>query len=116
LAALGPAGIDVDACTVRVVRQIEYLPGGGHSFRYPKSKAGRRVVLFPDLIAADLRKHLDAIGQDAALVFTSPAGVPLRHSSFYRRARMPASKSSAWKAFTFTTCGTRATSSRPMPA
>jgi integrase len=28
LAALSPADIDTDACTVRVVRQIEYLPGG----------------------------------------------------------------------------------------
>jgi integrase len=62
LAALRPEDIDVDACTVRVVRQIEYLPGVGHSFGPPKSRAGRRVVSFPDLIAPDLRKHLDAIG------------------------------------------------------
>jgi integrase len=92
LAALGPEDIDVDACTVRVVRQIEYLPGGGHSFGPPKSRAGRRVVSFPDLIAPELRKHLGGLDSSAAVVFTSPAGAPLRHSNFYRRAWMPALK------------------------
>ena len=62
LAALRPEDIDLDACTVRVTRQIDYLPGGGHSFGPPKSKAGRRVVPFPDLIAPELRKHLDRLG------------------------------------------------------
>ena len=92
LAALTPQDIDLASCTVRVTRQIDYLPGGGHSFGPPKSKAGRRLVPFPELIAPDLRKHLDAIGQGAALVFTSPEGAPLRHSNFYRRAWMPALK------------------------
>src|SRR6185437_2780704 len=50
LAALTKADIDLEACTVRVTRQIDYLPGGGHSFGPPKSKAGRRIVSFPDLI------------------------------------------------------------------
>jgi integrase len=90
LAALRPEDIDLDACTVRVTRQIDYLPGGGHSFGPPKSKAGRRVVPFPDLIAPDLRQHLDRLGPSAVLVFTSPDGKPLRHSNFYRRAWMPA--------------------------
>jgi hypothetical protein len=41
----------------------------------------------PDLIVPDLRSHLDALGATAALVFTSPAGAPLRHSNgcLYRR-------------------------------
>jgi len=90
LAALTPQDIDLDACTVRVTRQINYQRGGGHSFGPPKSRAGRRVVSFPELIAADLRLHLDALGPTAALVFTSPDGAPMRHSNFYRRAWMPA--------------------------
>ena len=57
LAALTSQDIDLDACTVRVTRQINYLRGGGHSFGPPKSRAGRRVVSFPELIAGDLRKH-----------------------------------------------------------
>jgi integrase len=92
LAALSPDDIDTDACTVRIVRQIDYLPGGGHSFGPPKSRADRRVVSFPDLIAPELRKHLDGLDSPTALVFTSPRGAPLRHSNFYRRAWMPALK------------------------
>lgn len=84
LAALRPADIDLDARTVRVIRQIDYLPGGGHSFGPPKSRAGRRVVPFPALIEPDLREHLDALDESAELVFTSPEGAPMRHSNFYR--------------------------------
>ena len=90
LAALCPEDIDLAARTVRVTRQISYQRGGGHSFIPPKSRAGRRVVSFPDLIAPDLRKHLDGPGASAVLVFTSPEGLPLRYSNFYRRTWMPA--------------------------
>jgi integrase len=89
LAALRVRDIDTDARIVRVTRQISYPRGGGHLFGSPKSKAGRRVVAFPDLIVADLRKHLEALNADD-LVFTSPEGSPLRHSNFYRRAWTPA--------------------------
>ena len=57
-------GIDIDTRTVRVARQISHPRGGDHSFGSPKSKAGRRVVAFPDLVAPDLRKHLDALSAD----------------------------------------------------
>ena len=42
---------------------------------------------FPDVIAPDVRWHLACFAQDGddGLVFTSPAGAPLRHSNFYRR-------------------------------
>jgi integrase len=90
LAALRPGDIDLNACAVRVTRQISYPPGGGHVFGPPKSRAGARVVPFADLIVPDLREHLEALLPDAALVFTSPDGTPLRHSNFYRRNWMPA--------------------------
>jgi integrase len=90
LAALRPQDIDLDACTVRVTRQINYPRGGGHFFGPPKSRAGRRVVSFPDLIAPDLREHLDGLGPAASLVFISPDGAPMRHSNFYRRVWEPA--------------------------
>jgi integrase len=90
LAALTPQDINLDARTVRVTRQINYPRGGGHFFGPPKSRAGRRVVSYPDLIAADLRKHLDGLGPAASLVFTSPDGTPMRHSNFYRRVWLPA--------------------------
>jgi hypothetical protein len=47
-------------------------------------------VSFPAFIVPDLRVHLDALDETAALVFTSPDGDSLRHSNFYRRAWMPA--------------------------
>jgi integrase len=90
LAALTPQDIDLDTCAVRVTRQINYPRGGGHSFGPPKSRAGRRVVSFPDLIAPDLREHLDGLDPAASLVFTSPDGDPMRHSNFYRRVWEPA--------------------------
>jgi integrase len=75
--------------------RISYQRGGGHSFAPPKSWAGRRLVLFPDLIKADLANQLDGLDPAAVLVFTSPEGAPLRHSNFYRRAWMPALKAVA---------------------
>jgi integrase len=92
LAALRPQDIDLDACTVAVTRQLDYLPGGGHSFGPPKSKAGVRDVSFPDLIVPELRWHLDHLDPAAVLAFTSPEGTPLRHSNFYRRVWKPALK------------------------
>jgi integrase len=58
LAALTPADIDLDARTVRVTGQL-YYHKAGYSFRPPKSRAGVRVVAFPELIVSDVRKHLD---------------------------------------------------------
>jgi integrase len=48
LAALRPEDIDLDACTVRVTRQLN-KPGTVPVFGPPKSRAGRRVVDFADL-------------------------------------------------------------------
>jgi len=56
-----------------------------------QARRAEGAPLFPDLIASDLRTHLDQLAPAAALVFTSPDGQPLRHSNFYRRVWMPAS-------------------------
>jgi integrase len=89
LAALRPEDIDLDARTVRVTRQL-YYHGAGHSFGPPKSRAGVRVVDFPELIVPDLRKHLHWLPSSSALVFTSSTGSPLAHSNFRRRIWLPA--------------------------
>jgi hypothetical protein len=39
---------------VRVFRQLAESPGGGFTFGPPKSAAGLRTVVFPDLIVPDL--------------------------------------------------------------
>jgi len=92
LAALRPIDIDLDTCTIRVVRQLIEQLGGGSAFGPPKSRAGRRTVPFSDIIKAELADHLQHLDQDddQVLVFTSPMGTPLRHSNFYRRAWLPA--------------------------
>jgi len=89
LAALTPADIDLETCTVRVTRQL-YYHEAGYSFRPPKSRAGVRVVDFPDLIVPDVREHLDWLPASASLVFSSSTGSPLAHSNFRRRAWLPA--------------------------
>jgi integrase len=89
LAALTARDIDLDACTVRVTRQLNHH-GGGYSFGPPKSRAGRRVVDFADVIVPDLRTHLDALPDGAPLVFTSPTGAPLVNSNFRARVWLPA--------------------------
>jgi integrase len=89
LTALRPADIDLDACTVRVTRQLHYHQAG-HSFGPPKSRAGVRVVDFPELIAADVREHMNWLPSSAALVFATSTGSPLAHSNFRRRVWLPA--------------------------
>lgn len=88
LAALRPEDIDLDACTVRVTRQLN-KPGAEPVFGPPKSRAGRRVVDFADLIVPDLRKHLGAV-PPGALAFTSPQGTALSNTNFRRRVWAPA--------------------------
>ena len=88
LAALTPEDIDLDARTVRVTRQL-YYHGAGHSFGPPKSRAGIRVVDFPELIVPDVREHLVWV-PSSALVFATSTGSPLSHSNFRRRVWLPA--------------------------
>jgi integrase len=114
LAALRPEDIDPDGCTVRVTRQLNKA-GAVPVFGPPKSRAGRRVVDFADLIVPDLRQHLRAVPA-GALVFTSPEGAALSNTNFRRRVWVPALARSAWKASTFTTCAIPVTSSPPMRA
>ena len=88
LSGLWPS-IDLDARTVRVTRQL-YYHGAGYSFGPPKSRAGVRVVDFPELIVPDVREHLDWLPVVGRLVFASSTGSPLAHSNFRRRVWLPA--------------------------
>ena len=92
LGGLRRCDIDLEARTVRVIRQLTQVRGGGFAFGPPKSRAGRRVVPIPDLIIPAIRWHLACFAGpgDEALVFTSPAGMPLHHSNFRRRVWLPA--------------------------
>jgi integrase len=92
LAALRRCDIDTASGEISVSRQLIEQLGGGHAFGPPKSRAGKRVVPFPALLNTEVAQHLSQfVGEkDDALVFTSPAGAPMRHSNFYRRAWLPA--------------------------
>jgi integrase len=73
---------------VRVTRQLNKA-GAEPVFGPPKSRAGRRVVDFADLIVPDLRTHLDAV-PPGALAFTRPEGTALSGTNFRRRVWVPA--------------------------
>jgi integrase len=90
LAALTPDDVDLDAHTVRVIRQL-YYHEKGYTFGPPKSRAGLRTVPFPDLIADEVREHLRWLPDSgSSLVFSSSAGTPLHHSNFRKRVWLPA--------------------------
>lgn len=86
VAALRRCDIDLAGHTVRVERQLTEL-GGGFAYAPPKSDAGQRLVVFPEVITGDLAAHLAAFVApgDDALAFTNRTGGPLRHGNVRRR-------------------------------
>lgn len=64
---------------------------GHHTFKTPKTAASRRSVALPAALVDVLADHLrrwPAVG--GGLVFTDPAGGPIRRSNFRRRVWLPA--------------------------
>jgi integrase len=92
LAGLQRADIDSTRRTVRVTRQLCEVAGQPPFFAPPKSNAGKRLVAIPPMILPDVLSHLDTVTPPGteALLFTSPAGRPLRHTNFRRRVWLPA--------------------------
>jgi integrase len=103
LAALRRKDIDLGTRTVRIERSLTELPGGGYLFGPPKSDAGLRIVVFPELITQDLAWHLARFcaADEEALVFARPTGAPLRHSNFRRRVWLAALQSAGLPAIHF---------------
>ena len=58
LAALRRSDLDVQAGTVKVVRQLSDRHGGGFEFGPPKSDASQRTVAIPEVITPDLASHV----------------------------------------------------------
>ncbi len=92
LVTLRRCDINLDARTVRVVRQFTEVNGSGLIAGPPKSAAGKRVVAIPDVITQVIQWHLSCFAEDGGegLIFTSPEGRPLHHSNFRRRVWLPA--------------------------
>lgn len=91
LAALRRCDVDLEAGTIRVVRQLTELSGGQLVPGPPKSDAGKRVIVVPAAIMPLVRQHMNWLvkADDEALMFTSPEGLPLRRN-FRQRAWLPA--------------------------
>lgn len=87
LTALRRKDLDLDTGTVRVERQLIRIPGQGLVFTPPKSAAGKRTIVIPELIVKDLRAHLRDFAQDGddGLLFVGPDDGPLWNSNFNRR-------------------------------
>lgn len=92
LAALRRGDIDLEAGTVRVTRQVTTLSSGRQVVGPPKSAAGTRVVVVPDVIIPALQLHLRWLAQpgEDRLLFTSPEGKLLRYDNFRHRIWYPA--------------------------
>jgi hypothetical protein len=81
------------------------------------SAASRRAVVIPDLIADELAQHLNSSVGPAPtdLVFTSPAGEPLHHSTSGSAYGCPPRRRPGSPALIYMTCATRVTSWSLMP-
>jgi integrase len=103
LAALRCCDVNLGDQSVRVVRQLVELPGGGFGFALPKSDAGRRMIVVPTGIVAVVRQHAGRLSDEdpGTLLFPSPKGKPLRHSNFRRRYWLPALKAAGLPAIHF---------------
>ena len=60
------------------------------TFTEPKTKASRRRIAIPRRLANGLAQHLEAFPPSNGLLFSSPAGGPLRRTNFRRRQWLPA--------------------------
>jgi len=117
LAGLRRGNIDLGACEIRIVETTAELDGGHLVPETPKSRAGRRVVAFPDDLVPELRWHLERFAEpgDRGLVFVGPKGAPLRRASF-RPAWHAARSRRARLICTSTICGMSAEPWPPRPA
>ena len=95
LAGLRRGEVDLDQCEVRVRKSTAETDDGRLIDDDPKSRAGIRVVAFPEEIEPELAHHLDlfAAPGPADLVFVGPKGGRLRRSHGplkpARRAHLP---------------------------
>jgi integrase len=82
--ALQRQDLDTDRCTVRVRQAVTEQRGVGLTLGPPKSRAGKRMVSLPPLVAVVVRDHLAEFvaDQPEAFVFTGPTGRLLWRGNF----------------------------------
>jgi integrase len=80
---------DTAKSIVRIRRALKWSPNGKHTIGPPKTKQGRRSIVLPPEILADLPDLLkDKQAND--LVFTAPRGGMIDHRNFWSKVWRPA--------------------------
>jgi integrase len=82
--------VDLGRGTVRIERVAVEVSGRVTTKPYPKSRAGRRTVPVPPLVAGLLREHREEHSQGPhSEVFVNEAGTPMRRTAFRARIWRP---------------------------
>ncbi|MFE2088721.1 tyrosine-type recombinase/integrase [Streptomyces sp. NPDC059460] len=86
--------VDLDNLTVRVRQAAPELTTGKRAEGPTKSEAGKRLVVLPAFLRADLRRHLDWYAENGpdGLLFVGEKGKPFRRSTFGRKWRAARTK------------------------
>lgn len=89
---LSPKNVDLDACSVRVVRQVVETDGR-IVFSKPKSAASVRTIPIPESTAESIRDHLERMRAERRggldLLFVGREGGTIRRSTFAAREWNP---------------------------
>ncbi len=93
LAELRKDDVDLDTGTLRITLASPELTSGRRVTGPTKSDAGRRTLILPSFLHADLRRHVEWFAQKEpnGLLFVGPEGGLFRRSSFgriWRKARV----------------------------
>jgi len=100
LAALRTERFDALRKTLRVEESLAEVRGQ-FLIKPPKSDASRRTVSVPSFVVEELAHHLAMHADDTGLVFSTPAGGPIRRTNFRRRIWLPAVRASVGDPCTF---------------
>lgn len=86
--------VDLLRARVEVAESVVEVAGHLH-FGPPKTRAGRRIVPLPRVAISALDQHLRTFPPQDGLVFSAPAGGPVRLASWRRRFWLPATNAAA---------------------
>jgi integrase len=100
LAALRTERFDALRRTLRVEESLAEVRGQ-YLIKPPESEASRRTVSVPSFVVEELARHLAAHADDTGLIFSAPAGGPIRRTNFRRRIWLPAVRASVGDPCTF---------------
>lgn len=111
ITALRWEDINFEKGTIRIVHQLQRAKGGGWELTEPKSRAGRRTIGLPEIIADGLRSHRKnqleekmrarSKWQEHGFIFTSDIGTPLNSDNISKRSFKPLLKRAGLPDFRF---------------